>query len=121
MAETPNELAPADLTLDEDGNLIVNWTDGQQSRLSSRRLRLGCPCAMCREQQLSGASLRVEQEPSPGSYTIRRFERVGRYAVSVIWGDGHSTGIYSWPILRKLCDCFQCRMEGEQGCSIPHG
>ena len=115
MAGTPQELAPANLAFDEDGSLIVDWTDGHQSRLTTRRLRLGCPCAMCREQQLSGASLPVEQEPSAGSYSIRRLERVGRYAVSVIWGDGPSTGIYSWPILRGLCDCYQCRTQGENG------
>ncbi len=51
--------------------------------------------------------------PVPPLYRIERWERVGRYGVSIVWGDGHSTGIYSWPILRDLCQCFACRAARE--------
>ena len=27
---------------------------------------------------------------------------VGNYALSIIWSDGHSTGIYSWQTLRAI-------------------
>jgi DUF971 family protein len=30
---------------------------------------------------------------------------VGNYAVSLSWGDGHDTGIYSYRYLRELCPC----------------
>jgi DUF971 family protein len=102
---------PSNLSREEDGSLLIEWSDGHQSRIGAERLRRGCPCAMCREQRASRNPLKVEQEASARSYELRKIERVGRYAISLIWGDGHSTGIYSWPILRGLCDCFQCRME----------
>jgi DUF971 family protein len=105
------EPAPSSLRQEVDGSLLIEWNDGHQSRIGSERLRGGCPCAMCREQRASTSLLKVEQEPSERSYQLRKVERVGRYAISLTWGDGHSTGIYSWPILRGLCDCFQCRAE----------
>ena len=35
-------------------------------------------------------------------------EGVGNYAVSLTWQDGHSTGIYSFRLLRTLCPCDAC-------------
>jgi DUF971 family protein len=36
-------------------------------------------------------------------------EPVGHYAVRIHWNDGHSTGIYSFDHLRKICPCPECR------------
>ncbi len=33
---------------------------------------------------------------------------VGNYALRLTWGDGHSTGIYSFAYLRELCACPEC-------------
>jgi DUF971 family protein len=33
---------------------------------------------------------------------IARIEPVGRYAVRLVFDDGHSTGLYTWPILYAL-------------------
>ena len=33
---------------------------------------------------------------------ITELEQVGNYAVRIIFDDGHSTGIYSWPYLYHL-------------------
>jgi hypothetical protein len=37
---------------------------------------------------------------------------VGNYALAFAWSDGHSTGIYTFEYLRKLCPCPQCLPEG---------
>jgi hypothetical protein len=37
---------------------------------------------------------------------------VGRYALSFKWSDGHSTGIYTFDYLRRICPCPQCLPEG---------
>jgi DUF971 family protein len=29
---------------------------------------------------------------------------VGRYALQFMWSDGHSTGIYTWELLREIAD-----------------
>ncbi len=37
---------------------------------------------------------------------------VGNYALSFTWNDGHSTGIYTFDFLRRICPCSQCLPEG---------
>ena len=36
-------------------------------------------------------------------------EAVGNYAIRIQWSDGHSTGIYSYEHLRKVCPCPECK------------
>jgi DUF971 family protein len=33
---------------------------------------------------------------------------VGYYAYTIAWSDGHNTGIYTFDLLRSLCECPQC-------------
>ena len=33
---------------------------------------------------------------------IEQIEPIGRYAVRLIFDDGHATGLYTWPILDEL-------------------
>jgi DUF971 family protein len=43
------------------------------------------------------------------SYVVTRILPVGHYAIQPEWEDGHHTGIYTWPYLRGLCPCEECR------------
>ena len=36
--------------------------------------------------------------------TIKNIAIVGRYALSFRWSDNHETGIYSFRLLRELCE-----------------
>ena len=38
-------------------------------------------------------------------------EEVGSYAIRVYWNNGHSSGIYSFDRLRKICPCPECAKE----------
>jgi DUF971 family protein len=40
--------------------------------------------------------------------TLDSVDQVGSYALSFHWGDGHSTGIYTWQLLRDACPCPEC-------------
>jgi DUF971 family protein len=111
MSDSRDDLLPTRLEQQPDGSLLIEWNDGHQTILALHDLRLGCPCAACREERENNGSLRVDESGTPNRFRIRKLEHVGRYAISVVWGDGHSTGIYSWPILRGLCSCFQCRLD----------
>jgi DUF971 family protein len=39
---------------------------------------------------------------------LTHLEGVGNYALGLTWQDGHSTGIYSFRLLRGLCPCDDC-------------
>ena len=38
------------------------------------------------------------------SIEIKDLSIVGRYALNFRWSDGHQTGIYSFRLLRELCE-----------------
>ncbi len=44
---------------------------------------------------------------NPSSIVIRELNSVGRYAVGVMWGDGHDS-IYTLDSLRRFCPCEAC-------------
>jgi hypothetical protein len=46
---------------------------------------------------------------------------VGNYAVSPHWGDGHSTGFYSFTLLRDRCPCPACTERRANGADQPVG
>jgi len=46
-------------------------------------------------------------EPGLASALVH-IDGVGNYALSLNWADGHSTGIYSFRMLRALCPCEAC-------------
>ena len=35
---------------------------------------------------------------------VERVQKVGRYAVQIVWEDGHDSGIYTYAYLRQLDD-----------------
>ncbi|HET9956369.1 MAG TPA: DUF971 domain-containing protein [Polyangiaceae bacterium] len=78
--------------------LEVTWADGHKSRLTNELLRGYCPCAGC---QGHSSGLKFQ---TGGNTELREIEQVGNYALSFTWGDGHSSGIYSFRYLRSLGD-----------------
>lgn len=83
--------------------LAIRWNDGQESFLSLERLRQACPCAACGgEPDVLGHVNRPAVTYSPASFRLDGFVPIGGYALGLRWGDGHSTGIYSFVYLRKL-------------------
>lgn len=87
--------------------LGIEWIDGHKSQWRLSHLRRNCPCASCIDEWTHQPILK------PGDVndqlTAKRVESVGRYALTIQFSDGHSTGIYSFPLLRKLCQCPECR------------
>ena len=97
--QTP-QVKPTDLAFDNDGNLLVRWDDGKESKLAPKWLRARCPCAECVEEWsgkrvVGDAQVREDVRP-------RGMHQVGRYAMQIEWSDGHNSGIYSWEYLLKL-------------------
>ena len=83
--------------------LEIVWDDGRSSRIPHHVLRGFCPCATC--QGHSGGIRYVEGQ----NLELRDIERVGNYALCLTWGDGHSSGIYTYAHLRNLCEQLETR------------
>jgi DUF971 family protein len=88
----------------------VTWNDGHFSSYPSWYLRENCPCATCVEE-LTGRRL-ILQGSISGDLERVEVEPVGNYALRFAWSDGHSTGIYTFDFLRRICPCAACLPEG---------
>jgi DUF971 family protein len=89
--------------------LSIKWDDGHASIISLRTLRDSCPCAGCQGETILLKTYKPEpQQHLPGRYNLTGIQQVGHYAIQISWGDGHSTGIYTWEILRNRCECQIC-------------
>lgn len=97
---------PRQISRSGERDVRIEWSDGHQSLYSARRLRLLCPCAMCVDE-LTGKKVLRDEEVAPEVGPVS-LELVGRYALRVWFSDGHSSGIYSFKYLRRLCPCPTC-------------
>jgi DUF971 family protein len=78
----------------------ADFSDGYQARVPNWVLRGYCPCAAC---QGHGGEIRFQTEHNS---ELRDISPIGRYALGLTWGDLHSSGIYSFDYLRKLCELY---------------
>lgn len=80
--------------------LGITWSDDRQCLYDVVELRRRCPCAVCIDEWTRAPRL----NPTDVGDTVRpaRIESVGRYALSIRFSDGHSTGIYTFNMLRDL-------------------
>ncbi len=120
MQKKSETLAPEPLEIELQSakqTLIVRWSDEHESFYTLRYLRGFCPCAECQGHEI-GAWKFIE---SPQDIGIGSMEPVGNYAISIKFNDSHSTGIYSWEILRELCPCSSCReLHGDKHAMIQY-
>lgn len=90
---------PTELRLAKGGaRLTVAFDDGATFALDAEYLRVMTGSA---EDRGHGAGPRP---PVPGkkNVVITAVNPVGRYAVRLVFDDGHDTGIYSWDLLREI-------------------
>lgn len=83
--------------------LALAWSDGSESYVRLDELRKACPCAACQgEPDVTGKLVVPRVVHTEKSFILVRHQVVGGYAVQFFWGDGHSTGLYSFDLLRRL-------------------
>ena len=96
-------LRPVKLSREGEELLVIDWNDGQRSRLRWTDLRKDCPCAGCRE----------EREKPPDPFRILkpaeleplkpvRIDPIGYYAYKIVWSDGHDSGLFTLETLRAM-------------------
>lgn len=90
---------PDELRLGRGGaELAVSFDSGERFVLGAEYLRVESPSAEVKghgpgQEQLVWGKRKVR---------IARLEPIGTYAVRIVFDDGHSTGLYTWPYLLKL-------------------
>ncbi len=103
----------ADPSPDKNG-LEITWSDGIKNTLFSEVLRKNCPCAVCKEKRGDDSHsqpltpkksmLKVVDSSKEEELKLEKIWQVGQYAVGLLWGDGHQTGIYTFQYLRELAE-----------------
>ena len=78
--------------------LIIRFDDGSEGSIPYELLRVESPSA---ETKGHGS----ERPPPPArkrNVSVVGAEPVGRYAVRLFFSDGHSSGLYTWNMIRAL-------------------
>jgi DUF971 family protein len=97
-----SRLAPQNIQQIGD-EFAIAWSDGTESFLRLEALRRACPCAACGgEPDVLGHIVRPEVRHTPASFELRGWANVGSYALQLRWGDGHDSGLYTFPYLQRL-------------------
>ena len=95
---------PSEIRLSRDRRLLtVSFDDGARHELPAEYLRVLSPSA---EVQGHGPD---ERKTIGGkrNVAIVSIEPLGRYAVKLVFDDGHDTGLYTWAHLRELGEMRQ--------------
>jgi DUF971 family protein len=90
---------PIDLTFDRAAKALhIAFDDGAAFDVPFELLRVESPSA---ENKGHGP---VPPPPIKGkaNVSVIKAEPVGRYAVRIVFDDGHDSGLYSWDLLYKL-------------------
>ena len=83
--------------------LALRWTEGKEVFLDSSTLRTNSPSAeQSGETDIFGRSSGGSSQNNFQEVKINSFEKVGNYALRLIFSDGHSSGIYSWDYFLSL-------------------
>ena len=82
----------------EERRLTLVWNDGRRADYPYDYLRGFCPCAVC--QGHDATAIRFHPPRSP--VEITSIEPVGNYGLSLVFSDGHGTGIYRFELLRQI-------------------
>ena len=101
--EAENNCVPVEVRAPRGARVMqIVFDDGHEGIYPHELLRGYCPCAQCQ-----GHNGPIRYVPG-GDLELVEIGEVGNYALSLTWGDRHSTGIYSFRYLRQLCACAEC-------------
>ena len=93
--------APTDIKLRRKSNVIeVSYADGRHYSLPFEYLRTHSPSAEVQGHGPGQDVLQIGKE----NVQVLGMEPIGRYAVRLLFDDGHDTGLYTWKYLRELGD-----------------
>lgn len=94
----PKVPAPTRITLERKARvLVIDFDDGTSFRLPCAYLRAFSP-----SREPAGPRAEKRRAGGAAPVNIERIEPVGRYALRLVFDDGHDTGVYSFDTLYRL-------------------
>ena len=102
---------PRKIKLNKQESLIIEWDNGKTIDYPLKFLRDESPDAGNKGETI----LWKHYDPppkgpaKPGKYEIANIEKVGNYAINIIWKDGENDGIYSWEILWRFGEILELK------------
>lgn len=96
-------MEPVKIKIIENDILWIKWNDETESKINLFKLRKFCPCATCLAERDKQSKNYIPLLIS-SQVTVKGIEAVGSYAIQISWQDGHNTGIYEYPFLKKLAE-----------------
>lgn len=99
MTSTATDPWPEELRVSGKGRVLeIAFDTGERHALEAEYLRVESPSA-----EVKGHGPGQEQLVwGKRDVAIVRLEPVGTYAARIVFSDGHSTGLFTWPYLLKL-------------------
>jgi len=92
------EPVPQAITLAGDRrSLLIDWGEGKADRATAAALREACRSSRSVRARINGWAV-----PAPADLTIVDLRPVGRYAINLVFSDGHDRGIYPWRYLKEI-------------------
>ena len=99
MSSAPSEPLATQIRLRRASRLLeVSFADGSRFELPFEYLRVHSPSAEVKGHG-PGQEVLVLGKENVG---VAAIEPVGRYAVKLVFDDGHDTGLYTWKYLHEL-------------------
>ena len=104
MTDQPS---PTRIEKTPEREILIEWSDGELQKIAFKALRDGCQCATCADARLKPApetsgQLTVLTAAEAQPLDILEMRPVGNYAYNIRFSDGHTTGIFTFDLLRSL-------------------
>lgn len=94
-----NSPKPIDITLHQQSHrLEIAFDDGARFEYPCEFLRVFSPSAEVRGHFGKGAKLQLDKQ----DVNILEIRPVGRYAIKIVFDDGHDSGLFDWRYLYDL-------------------
>ena len=102
---------PKKIKLNDQESLTIEWNNGKTIIYPLTLLRDESPDAGNKGETIlwKHYSPPAKGPDKPGKYEIANIEKVGNYAIKIVWKDGESAGIYSWEVLERFGELLEIK------------
>lgn len=96
-------MSPSEIKIESQTRMIIKWNDSTVATIPLVKLRKFCPCAVCNAEREKQSKSYISLFDS-NQIRISKINSIGKYAIGIVWGDGHNTGIYEFAFLKNLSE-----------------